>query len=157
MGTVTRDDTTVLSVIQARCGAFQCNHRQRSGSTLVPTLIDWCGAQRWVHGEHPDEALQQAAVEAGGHVSCFEGAIATQRFDRRSTASSKVCSNVSKNPSTRTAFSTPGDFTVGCRRRYDMHVELHPTFADTRSGQTAKALTSACVHCGFVWRHAPPT
>ena len=37
------------------------------------TLIDWCGAQRWVHGEHPAEALQQAAVEAGGHVSLFRG------------------------------------------------------------------------------------
>ena len=37
------------------------------------TLIDWCGAQRWVHGEHPGEALQEAAVEAGGHVSLFRG------------------------------------------------------------------------------------
>ena len=30
-----------------------------------------------------------------------------------------------------------------------MHVELHPTFADTRPAQAAKALTSACVHCGL--------
>ncbi|MDG2046302.1 MAG: glycolate oxidase subunit GlcF [Halioglobus sp.] len=30
-----------------------------------------------------------------------------------------------------------------------MHVKLHPTFADTRSGQAAKAITSACVHCGL--------
>ena len=35
------------------------------------TLIDWCGAQRWVHGDHSGESLQQAAVEAGGHVSLF--------------------------------------------------------------------------------------
>ena len=37
------------------------------------TLIDWCGAQRWVRGEHPDEALQQAAIEAQGHISLFRG------------------------------------------------------------------------------------
>ena len=30
-----------------------------------------------------------------------------------------------------------------------MHVELHPLFADTAMGHTVKALTSACVHCGF--------
>ncbi len=36
-----------------------------------------------------------------------------------------------------------------------MHVELHPTFADTRSGQTAKALTSACVHCGLCLATCP--
>ncbi len=37
------------------------------------TLIDWCGAQRWVHGDHAGEVLQQAAAEAGGHVSLFRG------------------------------------------------------------------------------------
>ena len=36
-----------------------------------------------------------------------------------------------------------------------MHVELHPTFADTRSGQAAKALTSACVHCGLCLATCP--
>jgi glycolate oxidase iron-sulfur subunit len=36
-----------------------------------------------------------------------------------------------------------------------MHVELHPTFADSRAGQTAKALTSACVHCGFCLATCP--
>lgn len=36
-----------------------------------------------------------------------------------------------------------------------MHVELHPTFADTRSGQTAKKLTSACVHCGLCLAACP--
>lgn len=30
-----------------------------------------------------------------------------------------------------------------------MHVELHPRFADSDEGQAAKALTGACVHCGF--------
>jgi glycolate oxidase FAD binding subunit len=38
-----------------------------------PTLIDWCGAQRWVRGEHSRAALQRAAVEAGGHVTLFRG------------------------------------------------------------------------------------
>jgi glycolate oxidase FAD binding subunit len=38
-----------------------------------PILIDWCGAQRWVRGEHSCEALQRAAVEAGGHVTLFRG------------------------------------------------------------------------------------
>ena len=38
-----------------------------------PTLIDWCGAQRWVCGPHPTAALQQAAVEAQGHISMFRG------------------------------------------------------------------------------------
>ncbi len=42
------------------------------------TLIDWSGAQRWVRGEHPREALERAAEEAGGHVSLFRGG------DRRS-------------------------------------------------------------------------
>jgi glycolate oxidase iron-sulfur subunit len=36
-----------------------------------------------------------------------------------------------------------------------MHVELHPRFADTAEGQTAKALTSACVHCGFCLATCP--
>jgi glycolate oxidase FAD binding subunit len=36
-------------------------------------LIDWCGAQRWVRGEHPAEALQQAAIEAQGYVALFAG------------------------------------------------------------------------------------
>ncbi len=38
-----------------------------------PILIDWCGAQRWVRGEHSLAALQRAAVEAGGHVTLFRG------------------------------------------------------------------------------------
>ena len=38
-----------------------------------PTLIDWCGAQRWVRGEHASVALQRAAIEAGGHVTLFRG------------------------------------------------------------------------------------
>lgn len=38
-----------------------------------PMLIDWCGAQRWVRGDHSQTALQQAALEAGGHVTLFRG------------------------------------------------------------------------------------
>jgi len=38
-----------------------------------PMLIDWCGAQRWVRGEHSRAALQRAAVAAGGHVTLFRG------------------------------------------------------------------------------------
>jgi glycolate oxidase iron-sulfur subunit len=36
-----------------------------------------------------------------------------------------------------------------------MHVELHPRFAATTEGQSAKALTSACVHCGFCLATCP--
>jgi len=36
-----------------------------------------------------------------------------------------------------------------------MHVELHPRFADTPEGHSAKALTSACVHCGFCLTTCP--
>ena len=36
-----------------------------------------------------------------------------------------------------------------------MHVELHPRFAGSAEGQTAKALTSACVHCGFCLATCP--
>ncbi len=38
-----------------------------------PTLIDWCGAQRWVRGEHASVALQRVAIKAGGHVTLFRG------------------------------------------------------------------------------------
>ncbi len=36
-----------------------------------------------------------------------------------------------------------------------MHVELHPRFEGTAAGQTAKALTSACVHCGLCLTTCP--
>jgi glycolate oxidase iron-sulfur subunit len=36
-----------------------------------------------------------------------------------------------------------------------VHVELHPRFADTAEGRRAKALTSACVHCGFCLTTCP--
>ena len=36
-----------------------------------------------------------------------------------------------------------------------MHVELHPRFAQTAEGQSAKALTAACVHCGFCLTTCP--
>jgi glycolate oxidase iron-sulfur subunit len=36
-----------------------------------------------------------------------------------------------------------------------MHVELHPRFASTAEGQAAKALTAACVHCGFCLSTCP--
>tara|TARA_B110000503_G_scaffold139089_1_gene226667 strand:+ start:22286 stop:23497 length:1212 start_codon:yes stop_codon:yes gene_type:complete len=36
-----------------------------------------------------------------------------------------------------------------------MHVELHPRFVQTAEGQTAKALTAACVHCGLCLTTCP--
>ena len=36
-----------------------------------------------------------------------------------------------------------------------MHLELHPRFADTPEGIQAKALTSACVHCGLCLSTCP--
>jgi glycolate oxidase iron-sulfur subunit len=36
-----------------------------------------------------------------------------------------------------------------------MHVELHPRFAKTPQGETARKLTSACVHCGFCLTTCP--
>jgi glycolate oxidase FAD binding subunit len=38
-----------------------------------PLLIDWCGAQRWLRGEHDRKALQDLARAGGGHVSLFRG------------------------------------------------------------------------------------
>ena len=38
-----------------------------------PPLIDWCGAQRWVRGVHPQQELHLAAEKAGGHVTQFSG------------------------------------------------------------------------------------
>jgi glycolate oxidase FAD binding subunit len=38
-----------------------------------PTLIDWCGAQRWVRGDFAHAALQQSAAQAGGHATLFRG------------------------------------------------------------------------------------
>jgi len=38
-----------------------------------PTLIDWCGAQRWVRGDYARAALEQVAASAGGHVTLFRG------------------------------------------------------------------------------------
>ncbi|MEZ5501376.1 MAG: glycolate oxidase subunit GlcF [Halioglobus sp.] len=36
-----------------------------------------------------------------------------------------------------------------------MHVDLHPRYAGTAAGESAKALTSACVHCGFCLATCP--
>lgn len=38
-----------------------------------PTLIDWCGAQRWLRGNFELEALQQQAAVAGGNITLFRG------------------------------------------------------------------------------------
>jgi glycolate oxidase FAD binding subunit len=40
---------------------------------LGNTLIDWCGAQRWVRGDHDSALLQEIAAAGGGHVSLFRG------------------------------------------------------------------------------------
>jgi glycolate oxidase FAD binding subunit len=34
-------------------------------------LIEWGGAQRWVHGAAPAEAMRAAAAAAGGHATLF--------------------------------------------------------------------------------------
>lgn len=36
-------------------------------------LIDWCGTQRWLRGEHDRDALQALARGGGGHASLFRG------------------------------------------------------------------------------------
>ena len=36
-------------------------------------LIDWGGAQRWVHGDFDKDALSRLAESAGGHVSLYRG------------------------------------------------------------------------------------
>ncbi len=36
-------------------------------------LIDWGGAQRWIHGDFDKEALSRLAESAGGHVSLYRG------------------------------------------------------------------------------------
>jgi glycolate oxidase FAD binding subunit len=40
---------------------------------LGATLIDWCGSQRWVRGEHSKTELDRMAQAAGGHVTLFRG------------------------------------------------------------------------------------
>ena len=36
-------------------------------------LIDWAGAQRWIHGHFDRTALEHAAEAGGGHVSLYRG------------------------------------------------------------------------------------
>ena len=38
-----------------------------------PLLIDWCGAQRWLRGDHDRHTLETLARAGGGHVSLFRG------------------------------------------------------------------------------------
>jgi len=38
-----------------------------------PLLLDWCGAQRWVRGEHDRDELDALARAGGGHVGLFRG------------------------------------------------------------------------------------
>ncbi len=37
------------------------------------TLIDWCGAQRWLRGDHDEALLRETARAGGGHVALFRG------------------------------------------------------------------------------------
>lgn len=37
------------------------------------TLIDWCGAQRWLRGDQDPEQLQAWAAANGGHAALFRG------------------------------------------------------------------------------------
>ena len=38
-----------------------------------PLLIDWCGAQRWLRGDHDRHTMDALARAGGGHVSLFRG------------------------------------------------------------------------------------
>lgn len=38
---------------------------------LGPTLIEWNGAQRWLHGEYDAAELRDVAARAGGHATLF--------------------------------------------------------------------------------------
>ena len=42
-------------------------------TSLGPTVIDWCGAQRWVRGEQDYTSLQKIATAGQGHVALFRG------------------------------------------------------------------------------------
>jgi glycolate oxidase FAD binding subunit len=37
------------------------------------TLLDWCGAQRWLYSRAPADAIRQVAARHGGHATCFRG------------------------------------------------------------------------------------
>jgi glycolate oxidase FAD binding subunit len=37
------------------------------------TLIDWCGAQRWVRGDYELSVMQAMAETGGGHCTLFSG------------------------------------------------------------------------------------
>ena len=41
--------------------------------TFDYTLLDWCGAQRWVYATQPVDLLHEYAMAAGGHVAVFRG------------------------------------------------------------------------------------
>jgi glycolate oxidase FAD binding subunit len=52
---------------------FSVNPTAAAGLTGEHSIIDWCGAQRWLRGEHSVATLQQLARGAGGNVSLFAG------------------------------------------------------------------------------------
>jgi glycolate oxidase FAD binding subunit len=45
---------------------------------LGPTLIEWNGAQRWLHGDHDPAELRAVAARAGGHATLFRADDATK-------------------------------------------------------------------------------
>lgn len=68
-----RDMTLPYFASQEPLWRFSINPTTPVSSTPGSPLIDWCGAQRWVRGEHPHKEMQLAAVKAGGHVTLFSG------------------------------------------------------------------------------------
>jgi len=44
-----------------------------ANTALGNTLIDWCGAQRWVRGDHDSAVLRETAAAGEGHVTLFRG------------------------------------------------------------------------------------
>lgn len=52
---------------------FSVNATAPLATAATATLIDWCGAQRWLRGDHARADLDRAAREAGGHVTLFRG------------------------------------------------------------------------------------
>jgi glycolate oxidase FAD binding subunit len=52
---------------------FSVNSTAPLSPTLGTILIDWCGSQRWVRGDHPRIEVDRVAREAGGHATLFRG------------------------------------------------------------------------------------
>ena len=68
-----RDMTLPFFAGQEPLWRFSIKATARATADFGSTLIDWCGAQRWVRGDHDRTSLQATATAGEGHVALFRG------------------------------------------------------------------------------------